>query len=269
MASSLINRYLLGLLGMGIALCLGCSGQTIEHPEQEFSNTAAAPLYVKSSVVWPSNTIKVCWENPSASNATQRMWVRDAVAKTWTAASPVFFTGWSTCDSFEGGIHIRISDEGPHVKVLGKHLSFIEDGMVLNFTFANWGQSCQSNLEFCIRAIAVHEFGHALGFAHEQNRPDSPSWCDQEQGDNGDWVIGPWDLDSVMNYCNPSWNGNGQLSAGDVAGVRAVYGSPPVCGNYVCNYNEDPWTCPTDCYCGDRVCHTDELSTCEADCGPP
>lgn len=37
-------------------------------------------------------------------------------------------------------------------------------------------------------------------------------------------MVGGWDIDSVMNYCNPDWNGDGSLSNGDIAGVQQFYG---------------------------------------------
>ncbi|MCY1042891.1 hypothetical protein OV208_16345 [Corallococcus sp. bb12-1] len=39
------------------------------------------------------------------------------------------------------------------MKALGNTLDGRAQGMVLNFTFANWGQSCASTLKYCIDAI--------------------------------------------------------------------------------------------------------------------
>jgi hypothetical protein len=249
-------------------MCLACAGPVSEQQlsEQVPLATSKASLYVKSSTVWPGGEIEVCWENPDSAHAAEREWVMDAVHRTWVAAAPLYFTGWSRCGHAQGGIRIRVADERPHVKVLGNGLNAYPSGMVLNFTFGNWNTSCQSTREFCIRTLAVHEFGHALGFAHEQDRPDTPSWCNAEQGVKGDWVIGPWDANSVMNYCNPNWAGNGQLSATDIEGVRAVYGVYPVCGDYFCGQHETRISCPTDCYCGDGVCDRSEGASCYWDC---
>lgn len=184
------------------------------------------PLYPLSTALWNTSRISVCWENPVANNAPERGWVRDAVENSWPAVAPLEFIGWNACARSTRGIRIRIEDSGPHTKGLGTQLDGRTDGMVLNFQFVKWSPACQFQREFCIRAIAVHEFGHALGFAHEQNRPDTPTWCDLEQGSNGDFLVGGWDLDSVMNYCNPEWNGDGDLSAGDIEAVRRLY--PPI-----------------------------------------
>lgn len=184
-------------------------------------------VYADSTSIWTPGVVPVCWENPSAGNATERGWVRDAIQNSWEKESAIQFIGWGTCPASSSGLRIQISDGHPHTRGLGDELDGVDHGMLLNFTFNNWGTICGgNNREYCIRTIAVHEFGHAIGFAHEQNRPDTPTWCDDEQGSDGDIMVGAWDLNSVMNYCNPAWSGNGELSAGDIAGVREFYGVP-------------------------------------------
>jgi hypothetical protein len=181
--------------------------------------------------IWLSPEIEVSWENPEAAPAQEREWVRDAVRNTWERHSALKFTGWNKVTGpNQRGIRIRIQDTGPHCKRLGNRLDGMRDGMVLNFTFNNWCPSCgglPNRREFSIRAIAVHEFGHAIGFAHEQNRADAPAWCQEErQGSDGDWYVTIYDPESIMNYCSTEWNNQGELTQYDIEAVQTIYGPP-------------------------------------------
>ncbi len=198
----------------------------------EAAATAAADAFqafaLKSSI-WNQASIPVCWDTQGYTK--EKDWVRKAIARTWMRESQLVFRGWQGCVLASKGIRITIDDVGPHVKVLGHYLDGKMGGMVLNFTFNTWSSEyCKSPKQirqYCIEAIAVHEFGHAIGFAHEQNRPDAPAWCkEQAQGGNGDFLVTEFDMDSIMNYCNTDWNNAGLLSQLDITAVRSLYGHP-------------------------------------------
>jgi hypothetical protein len=189
--------------------------------------------YIDDNSKWTFNdennkVIFVCWEQTPSQFMHEMGLVKEAVYETWEANSALQFRGWQKCDPINQGIRIQIDDSGPHTKGLGAFLDNKPNGMVLNFEFNNWSPACKASFDLkeqCIKSIAVHEFGHALGFAHEQNRPDAPGECAElRQGQDGTTLLTPYDPKSVMNYCNPVYNNNGMLSKYDIESVQQVYG---------------------------------------------
>ncbi len=213
------------------------------NDEEDITN----PLYVGKKLVWPGG-IPVCWEIADKTVfPVERAAVQDQVGRTWETSTGADFTGWGICKDASTGVRIAISDERPHVNAFGKKLAGMKAGLVLNFTFNNWSTTCSvasgsvANTERCIRNLAVHEFGHVLGFYHEQARTDTNTVTyptdggaacseadDIAAGVTGGVSCGAWDKESVMNYCSTRWINGGVLTAKDIACARKYYPMPPV-----------------------------------------
>jgi hypothetical protein len=192
------------------------------------TSTHADNLYVLSTSTWERGTvIDVCFDsNVAGSDRAAAL----AGARVWQSLVNITFEDVGTCPgSGFTGIRVTGGDEMVVRGGLGEQGDGISDMEIDTRSGVEglYGACTVDSLSraACITRICVHEFGHTLGFAHEQRRPDNFGQCNVgvNSGSLGDTTYGEFDVNSVMSYCSSLR----ELTWADRRGAVAVYGMAP------------------------------------------
>ena len=174
------------------------------------------------------SSIPVCWANPRGEGVTTELKsdLMNAVNKEYSRTALVRFSGWNDCNEASDEFSIRVyldNQRTDGASKLGKSnqrlANYDAATMFLGIQFAS-----SAYFKTGLIAAVLHEFGHAVGLAHEALRTDStcPLSGDQPLILEGlDYTyVGAFDEHSIMSYCNRF---NQELSQGDIESINYLY----------------------------------------------
>jgi hypothetical protein len=239
----------------GAVLLLACSTDTDPAPPDRSARraeleTSQSALYGKPSTYWNTRSsngvFNVCWDPATVSDPTfdfERGVVEDAVKRNWARFARLNAIGengdrWETCSSPAApGLHVRMSKDqcGGSNSGLGTEMDGVAspDGLRIpdcdevelpnNPACPTTGGPTQ---EQCLRRVTLHEFGHGIGFFHEEER-SGETHPDCNGNSNSGFVgqkYGAYNNRSVMSECDQPFRFEGFIGPPDIAAVQRAYG---------------------------------------------
>jgi hypothetical protein len=218
---------------LAIVLAVAMSGCAASAP----SGSAEGGLVqgVDQSGLWQSQTVAYCFKRPLLAEVPQsvqtdvgtqdeldRRWALrkqefvGAVAETWAGVGVLNLVPQDDCTSGVGVVHYEQDTPTGGFAGIGRSgalsIGIQMDAKFLGAKYA-WGNGTYHTF------VAAHEFGHFLGFRHEQDRSDSTCHVSQDFSGTG-ILLTDYDPNSLMNYCDRQLT---QLTDLDRQGFKRAY----------------------------------------------
>ncbi len=251
--------------GQALLLALAASGCAQDVGPQETLQGEEENLYLDGRT-WPTGGVKVCFDGSDGIDPGGLISeAKRVLGASWARAANITFNGWSQCNltprpagnfstialhfcngsstsancapvDYDGGVRAvgayrGLSGRGRAVATAGPGAGNFTPGVTNLSLISDDTDSFRTRFRYQV----IHEFGHALGYRHEQDRPDNfnaagnPTICTQSaiKATTGSNQTSFFDSDSIMSYCarDPLTGGifPTLLSSGDVLGVRVAY----------------------------------------------
>jgi hypothetical protein len=124
---------------------------------------------------WPGPTIPVCFVNPEADEYTRAAstFIPDEIERKWGRYAGIGFTGWNACTDESIGVKVTfvaLDTRSPCIDELGgiDRIGYPGIGGSVNLKICMRYTDAEARgrtaNEALIRLVALHEFGHVLGF---------------------------------------------------------------------------------------------------------